>query len=292
MFAEIITGVVGSLVKKGGAHGVKKLFSESPARKAIATTSRRLPDLIVDHALGIWCQSDEFAELLESMVLGRIDPLDDTLVQSFIEVGGFYNGDAAATETSARHVLEVFTGELRSELHKAEGGLAVHAREQRNQHEETRHEIRRATQELSSKISSLLQSVSGRPSPSAPNMPGTEPATRAPLPSMNPSDPPPFHRLDAMSFQELCRDIFADEGGISTCEVYGVSGQSQRGVDLKAQVQEGYGCEVGQCKCYEDFPPAKIREASEEFLTHLDFWREKNVRRFILFVASPLDRRQ
>lgn len=52
--------------------------------------------------------------------------------------------------------------------------------------------------------------------------------------SMNPSDPPPFHQLDAMPFQELSRDVLELEPGIATCEIYGVPGQSQRGIDLIA----------------------------------------------------------
>jgi hypothetical protein len=95
-----------------------------------------------------------------------------------------------------------------------------------------------------------------------------------------------------MAFQEMCRDLLELEPGIKTCDIYGTPGQSQSGIDIKALVQEGYGCEVGQCKCTGDFPPAEIRKASEEFLKHLSFWQEKNVRRFILFVASPLDKRQ
>ena len=49
--------------------------------------------------------------------------------------------------------------------------------------------------------------------------------------------------------------------------------------------------EVGQCKCYDDFPPAEIRKASEEFLGHLEYWQQQ-VKRFILFVACDLDRTQ
>ncbi len=112
------------------------------------------------------------------------------------------------------------------------------------------------------------------------------------IPSMNPNDPPPFHQLDAMAFQELCRDLLELEPEIGVCEIYGTPGQGQYGVDLKAIVREVYGNEVGQCKCYQNFPPELIREASEEFLKHLAFWKERKVRRFILFVGSALDRRQ
>jgi hypothetical protein len=111
------------------------------------------------------------------------------------------------------------------------------------------------------------------------------------VPSMNPSDPAPFYQLDSEPFEGLCRDLFSREHGIASCDIYGVRGQSQLGVDLKAQRDDEYACEVAQCKCCEDFGPALIRNASEEFLKHLDVWRERNVRRYILIVASPLDRK-
>lgn len=111
------------------------------------------------------------------------------------------------------------------------------------------------------------------------------------VPSMNPSDPAPFYQLDSEPFEGLCRDLFSREHGIASCDIYGVRGQSQLGVDLKAQRDDEYACEVAQCKCCEDFGPALIRDASEEFLKHLDVWRERNVRRYVLIVASPLDRK-
>jgi hypothetical protein len=110
--------------------------------------------------------------------------------------------------------------------------------------------------------------------------------------SFNPSKPVPFHELDPMPFQELCRDLFEREEGVSTCEVFGINGQFQRGIDLKAQRKGAYAYEVGQCKCYEEFSPREIRKASEEFLKHLDYWKEKNVKRFILFVACAMDTTQ
>ncbi len=110
--------------------------------------------------------------------------------------------------------------------------------------------------------------------------------------SFNPSKPVPFHELDPEPFQELCRDLLEREEGVSTCEVFGINGQSQRGVDLIARREGDYACEVGQCKCYEKFQPHEIREASKELLKHLDYWRERNVKRFILFVACPMDTTQ
>src|SRR3990172_5874792 len=100
-------------------------------------------------------------------------------------------------------------------------------------------------------------------------------------PGIRPGETPPFHRLDEYIFQELCRDLFDHESGIAVCEIYGVRGQAQDGIDLLARRSNGDGTEVGQCKCYEEFSPAKIRQASDEFFAYWDkHWSKEDVKRF------------
>jgi hypothetical protein len=102
---------------------------------------------------------------------------------------------------------------------------------------------------------------------------------------------PPFHKLDEYTFQDLCRDLFDAEPGIAACDVYGVRGQSQGGIDLLAHQAEGTRIEVGQCKCHKSFSSSEICKASDEFLKHWDSrWSKENVGRFILFVACDLSR--
>ncbi len=102
-----------------------------------------------------------------------------------------------------------------------------------------------------------------------------------------------FHKLNEYQFEDMCRDLLDTEPNIATCDTYGVRGQPQEGIDLLAYRNDGDGIEVGQCKCYKDFPPAKIREASDKFFEYWEkHWSKKNVRRFILFVACDLDKRQ
>jgi Restriction endonuclease len=88
------------------------------------------------------------------------------------------------------------------------------------------------------------------------------------IPSINPSDSPPFHKLNEYTFQKLCCELHARQPGIASCDVYGTRGQRQRGIDLLAHRRGSMEKEVGQCKRYDDFPPAEIRKASEEFLEH------------------------
>jgi hypothetical protein len=110
-------------------------------------------------------------------------------------------------------------------------------------------------------------------------------------PGIRPGELPPFHRLDEYTFQYLCRDLFDAEPSVASCEVYGVRGQGQKGIDLLAHQKEKTAIEVGQCKCYESFPPGEIRQVSDEFFQYWDsHWSKENVKRFILFVACDLSR--
>lgn len=108
-------------------------------------------------------------------------------------------------------------------------------------------------------------------------------------PSLTTGAPPPFHQLSEYTFQDLCREVVAEEPNVSTCNVYGTRGQKQHGIDILAQRSANDGIDVVQCKCYEQFPPAEIIAASEEFLAHWStVWSHESVKRFILIVACDL----
>jgi tetratricopeptide (TPR) repeat protein len=114
-----------------------------------------------------------------------------------------------------------------------------------------------------------------------------------PLPTAQ-GELPDFHALDPLAFQGLCRDLYQVEPNISTAEVFGTSGQSQRGVDIVAFHRTDGAISVGQCKRIEAkaLTVKLIRAASAEFLEHIDYWRGRQVRRFVLFVAPDASRKQ
>lgn len=112
------------------------------------------------------------------------------------------------------------------------------------------------------------------------------------FPEIRAGETPPFYELDEYTFQELCRDLLGKEPGVATCDIFGRRGQRQFGIDLRAPRMRGSGIEVGQCKCYQEFPPGKIREASDEFFANWgNRWAKERVRRFVLFVACDLSGR-
>ncbi|MDQ3917534.1 MAG: hypothetical protein M3348_03580, partial [Acidobacteriota bacterium] len=114
------------------------------------------------------------------------------------------------------------------------------------------------------------------------------------LPPMDSSQVAPFHHIDEYKFQCVCRDLLERQKDdlVASCAIFGVRGQKQYGIDLIAPVRGPYANDVAQCKRYPDIKPEEIVDASDEFLRHLDYWKQFNVRRFILIVACPMDRRQ
>jgi hypothetical protein len=98
----------------------------------------------------------------------------------------------------------------------------------------------------------------------------------------------PLPKLGEYVFQDFCRDLFFRDPDIKKCDVYGTRGQSQRGIDLKA-LREDDAYEVGQCKCFKVTHTQDIRDVSEEFFKYWDYWKSRDIHRFILFVACKTD---
>lgn len=107
-------------------------------------------------------------------------------------------------------------------------------------------------------------------------------------PAMNPSHPPRFYELDPWTFENLCRDLLAEEPTVATCYLHGQRGEGDMGVDLRALRRDEDGLEVGQCKCYRELQSHQIRKAADDFFNHIDYWLARSVRRFILIVACDL----
>lgn len=108
---------------------------------------------------------------------------------------------------------------------------------------------------------------------------------------MRSGSPPPFYNMGFKDFEDMCRDLMEKEPTVESCHIYGVTGQSQEGIDLKAHRTDG-GIDVGQCKCQENFTTKDIREVTNKFFKHWDYWQDKEIRRFILFIGSDLKKKK
>lgn len=76
----------------------------------------------------------------------------------------------------------------------------------------------------------------------------------------------PFGELTWEDFERLCLRLARLEANVEHCQLYGVRGQEQEGIDLYARHKFSEKYTVFQCKRVNDFGPAKIQEAVSKFL--------------------------
>jgi hypothetical protein len=112
------------------------------------------------------------------------------------------------------------------------------------------------------------------------------------VPSTNRGDPPDFSRMESKQFEELTRAVLALEPDVKTAEMFHEDGEKQFGADSYGDLRGEFAIVVASSKCYERVLSSEIKKWSNEFLKHHDsFWKQRNVRRFILAVAAPVHRR-
>jgi len=101
---------------------------------------------------------------------------------------------------------------------------------------------------------------------------------------------PEFSKLGEYPFQDICRDVLAEQADIdpTTCRVYGTRGQKQRGIDIIAQKNNRNETVVGQCKCYAKIDAVGLTEAIDDFIEYLAYWQSQNVTIYMLFVACVM----
>jgi hypothetical protein len=100
----------------------------------------------------------------------------------------------------------------------------------------------------------------------------------------------PFITLNEDTFEDLCCDLFQKEPEISTAQRFGVRGQRQNGIDIRAYRRDGT-TEVGQCKRQLLFTKANLEAASAEFRASRSVWESWGVQRFVVFVACSVRNR-
>ncbi|GEO02091.1 hypothetical protein NSE01_39230 [Novosphingobium sediminis] len=113
--------------------------------------------------------------------------------------------------------------------------------------------------------------------------------------SRNPHDEHAFWELGSRGFENFARALHAAQTDIIGTQLYGPDGQEQFGADHIAFHRHDpipY-LEVGQSKAERRFGQSEIRTAADKFIEHWEsHWREKDVRRFILFVGCAIKSRQ
>lgn len=112
------------------------------------------------------------------------------------------------------------------------------------------------------------------------------------LPNLDFSHTPPFYQLSSKQFEALCCELINNKKGIVSCDLHGVSGQTDLGVDLKAYTITGEAI-LGECKSNENIDENIIKKAATRVLDdHIQHWNQENVTKFILFLATDIQRTQ
>ena len=116
-------------------------------------------------------------------------------------------------------------------------------------------------------------------------------------PPINAAQPLRLFELGSDTFQRLCRGMFRELPDVRSAEIYGKSGQAQRGIDIEVALTGGSRWVV-QCKACEKNTLKHLSQAVEDFLPHLPFWKDAGIQKFIVAfgcgVEDPktLDRRR
>lgn len=101
-------------------------------------------------------------------------------------------------------------------------------------------------------------------------------------------EPIAFYRLGPDSFEHLSRDLIREQSFVNRAYKYGTRGYKQRGIDVYSTTKDGNGIVVGQAKAYEEVTKADIKTATDKFFEHLDYWKDRGAKYFILIYGSSV----
>jgi tetratricopeptide (TPR) repeat protein len=107
-------------------------------------------------------------------------------------------------------------------------------------------------------------------------------------PVVNSAKPLRLFELGPDDFQRLCRAMLRETDGVRSAEIYGLSGQRQRGIDIEITLQSDHRW-VAQCKACERNQLKHLKQAVADFLPHLQFWREAGVEKFIVLFGCGVE---
>lgn len=100
--------------------------------------------------------------------------------------------------------------------------------------------------------------------------------------------PPRLEGWDWQQLERLTEALLAHEPDVVTASQYGTPGQTQFGIDTKAELKGG-GCDVASCKAYLEIKKGDLAKWSTAFLDHwTSKWQAKGVGRFILTTTAPV----
>lgn len=148
MPAGVITGLLVKLAAGIGKRGYKKLTEETFLSKAIEETSAAFTSIEVRETLISWSKSEDFVSLLESLKAGDRDLTDDAVINSFVQVSGFYMGSDEETRAAGEEIATLFLKNLEQEIYNSPGGIGTLANREEVLHAETADAVRQSQREI------------------------------------------------------------------------------------------------------------------------------------------------
>lgn len=110
-------------------------------------------------------------------------------------------------------------------------------------------------------------------------------------PSVNRSLPPKFSEMDSSPFEEMTCALVDKIDGVTRADLFRTQRQPQFGIDVFGETPKGLI--VASCKCYALVDKGEVAQWSNDFLKHWDsHWHDKNILRFILAVAAPMNSKE
>lgn len=113
----------------------------------------------------------------------------------------------------------------------------------------------------------------------------TPPDSKINLPTVTRIQDLDFGSLTWENFEKLCFRLASLEADVEHCQLYGVRGQSQKGIDIYARIKSDNSFTVYQCKRENDFTAGKIIKAVDTF--RVGTWANK-ADRFVLCTKESL----
>lgn len=228
---EVITGLLGKAAAELGKRGYKKLTEETFLTKAIEDTAGAFPHIEASQSLITWSNSKDFDALIKSFKSGDRNLTDNTVINSFIQTGGFYMGSDDATHSVAKEVVTTFLQNLEREIYNAPGGIGVLANRGEAQHTETVETIYQSQREIISHFTMEFANLK-------------ELLSRCSIPADQDSEVPTLHQLEppprdftgrSSELNELIAGF--DESGVTLCLLQGMGGVGKTALALKLAEQ-------------------------------------------------------
>jgi tetratricopeptide (TPR) repeat protein len=155
----VITGLLGKAAVELGKRGYKKLTEETFLTKAIEDTAGAFPYIEASQSLITWSKSEHFNTLIESLKAGDRNLTDNTVINSFVQIGGFYMGSDEETHAVSQEIVTEFVKNLEREIYNSPGGISALANRAEVLQEETLDAVQQSQQEVMSHMTNEISSL-------------------------------------------------------------------------------------------------------------------------------------